>query len=174
LRHADLANQESRALEPKVIAAFARAVVALSQGAPDAPMAARHAFLLVRGSGNFNNLVRAYRAFPPLADALASIDDCRPELASAMVLAGDKDWAQRLDLSISPTSLRPTLESDLSPREGEVYELLRQGLSNKAIARALFISEATVKVHVRRILEKLGVKTRTQAALKGSPSQPSM
>ena len=172
LRHADLATQESRALEPKVIAEFARAVVALSKEDPGARTVAHEAFLLVRASSNFNNLVRAYRAFPPLADALASIDECRPELASAMIRAGDKDWAHRLGLSISPTSQRPILESDLSPREGEVYELLRQGLSNKAIARALFISEATVKVHVRRILEKLGVRTRTQAALKGRPSHP--
>ena len=50
----------------------------------------------------------------------------------------------------------------------EVYELLAQGLSNKEIAGSLFISEATVKVHVSRILEKLGVRTRTEAAVRVS------
>ena len=170
LRHADLATQASRAIEPKVIAAFAKAVVACSQGDPGADAAVHEAFLLVRSSSNFNNLVRAYRAYPPLAEVLATIDDVRPELASAMIRAGDDEWAQRLDLSISATSRRPTPESELSPREGEVYELLSQGLSNKAIAQALFISEATVKVHVRHILEKLGVSTRTQAAIKRRPT----
>lgn len=174
LRHADLALQASRAIEPKVIAQFARAVVAISQGDPGAREAAHKAFLLVQTSSNFNNLVRSYRACPPLADLLAAIDECRPELAAAMSRAGDKKWAQRLDLSISATSNRPIPESDLTPREGEVYELLRQGFSNKAIAQALFISEATVKVHVRRILEKLGVRTRTQAAVRDRPSDPAL
>lgn len=169
LRHADLATQASRAIEPRVIAQFARAVVELSQG-PDGQTAAHEAFLLVRASSNVNNLVRAYRAYPPLAEALATVNDCQPELAAAMFRAGDDKWAQRLDLSAPAAVQRPNPLGDLSPREGEVFELLRQGFSNKAIARALFISEATVKVHVRRILAKLGVSTRTQAALKGLPS----
>jgi len=53
----------------------------------------------------------------------------------------------------------------LSPREREVHELVAQGRSNREIAKTLFISESTVKVHVRHILEKLGVHTRTEAAL---------
>ena len=170
LRHADLATQASRAIEPDVIAEFARVVVALSQGDPGARAAAHEAFKLVQASANFNNLVRAYRACPPLVEVLATIDECRPDLAAVMVRAGDDTWAQRLDLSISATSQRRTSVADLSPREGEVFEQLCQGLSNKAIGRALFISESTVKVHVRSILEKLGVSTRTQAVLKGRPS----
>ena len=172
MRHVDLATRASRAIEPKVIAEFARAVVALSQEDPGARAAVRRAFVLVRTSSNFNNLVRAYRAYPPLVEVLATLDECRAELAVVMSRAGDDKWAQRVGLSVSEASQRRTSESDLSPREGEVFELLRQGLSNKAIAQALFISEATVKVHVRHILEKLGVSTRTQAALKGRPSEP--
>jgi DNA-binding NarL/FixJ family response regulator len=53
----------------------------------------------------------------------------------------------------------------LTQREREVYELLACGLSNREIGAKLFISDATVKVHVRHILEKLDAKTRTQAAL---------
>jgi DNA-binding NarL/FixJ family response regulator len=48
-------------------------------------------------------------------------------------------------------------------REAEVIELMAQGLRNREIAEAFVISEATVKVHVRHILEKLGAKSRTQA-----------
>jgi len=46
-----------------------------------------------------------------------------------------------------------------------VYELLAEGRSNIEIARALFISEKTAKVHVRNVLHKLGVQNRTQAAV---------
>jgi DNA-binding NarL/FixJ family response regulator len=53
----------------------------------------------------------------------------------------------------------------LSPREREIHELLAHGRSNRAIAKTLFISESTVKVHVRHVFEKLGVHTRTEAAL---------
>jgi DNA-binding NarL/FixJ family response regulator len=53
----------------------------------------------------------------------------------------------------------------LSPRETEVLRLLAWGQTNKEMARALAISEKTVKSHVSRILAKLGVQSRTQAAL---------
>ena len=53
----------------------------------------------------------------------------------------------------------------LSPREAEVLDLLTLGYTNKEIAKALYIAEVTVKVHVRQILRKLGVRSRTQAAL---------
>lgn len=51
----------------------------------------------------------------------------------------------------------------LSPREAEVLPLIAQGLSNLRIGEHLFISEETVKSHVRQILRKLGVSDRTQA-----------
>ncbi|HEX8101359.1 MAG TPA: response regulator transcription factor [Solirubrobacteraceae bacterium] len=53
----------------------------------------------------------------------------------------------------------------LTPREREVLALLGRGLPNKLIARDLGISEKTVKAHVTRIFEALGVSDRTQAAL---------
>src|SRR3712207_449600 len=54
---------------------------------------------------------------------------------------------------------------DLTPRELEVLELLAQGKTNPAIAEDLVISRATVKVHVERIIRKLGVSDRTQAVV---------
>ncbi|GAA2093756.1 response regulator transcription factor [Streptomyces albiaxialis] len=52
---------------------------------------------------------------------------------------------------------------DLSEREREILGQLARGLANREIARALFLSEATVKSRLRRIYDKLGVDTRTAA-----------
>ncbi|MBD2072361.1 response regulator transcription factor [Phormidium sp. FACHB-592] len=54
---------------------------------------------------------------------------------------------------------------ELSDRELEVLQLIGQGMSNQEISTALNISESTVKTHVNRILSKLNVKDRTQAAI---------
>jgi two-component system, NarL family, response regulator LiaR len=59
----------------------------------------------------------------------------------------------------------PEHPEDLTERETEVLKLLARGRANKQIAGSLFISEKTVKAHVSSILMKLGVRSRTQAAL---------
>jgi DNA-binding NarL/FixJ family response regulator len=53
----------------------------------------------------------------------------------------------------------------LTEREREVLRLLGQGFSNKEVAEALFITEGTAKNHVSSVIEKLGLRDRTQAAL---------
>ena len=58
---------------------------------------------------------------------------------------------------------RPTVE--LSSREREVLGLVAEGLPNKLIARRLEISEKTVKAHLTRVFQAIGVTDRTQAAL---------
>ena len=57
------------------------------------------------------------------------------------------------------------LTDKLSPRELEVLEGLTQGKSNKEIARDLDIREPTVKLHMKTLSRKIGVSTRTQAAI---------
>jgi DNA-binding CsgD family transcriptional regulator len=56
----------------------------------------------------------------------------------------------------------------LTPREIEVLEALAEGLSNKAIARK--ISQHTVKFHIESLFRKLGVRSRSQAVIRGLPS----
>ena len=72
--------------------------------------------------------------------------------------------AARLVEEIASTAgVRPGL--DITPHEREVLDLIARGYSNKRIALELAISEKTVKAHVGRLLAKLGVADRTQAAL---------
>ena len=51
----------------------------------------------------------------------------------------------------------------LSPREREVLGLVAEGMRNREIALALFISQSTAKVHVRNVIAKLGVRNRAEA-----------
>ena len=68
------------------------------------------------------------------------------------------------DTLLRPGERAPGLDA-LTTREREVLAELAQGRSNREIARALHVSEKTVKAHVSPVLAKLGVQDRTQAAL---------
>ena len=70
----------------------------------------------------------------------------------------------RMDETPAPSAQE--LVEPLSSRELEILALVAEGASNKEIAAQLFIAEGTVKNHVTNILGKLGVRDRTQAALK--------
>ena len=65
---------------------------------------------------------------------------------------------------LSRHETKPSI-SDLSSREQEILKLVANGDSNKEIARALIITEYTVKNHLRNILEKLHVRNRVEAAI---------
>jgi two-component system nitrate/nitrite response regulator NarL len=60
------------------------------------------------------------------------------------------------------------LAEDLTPRETEVLQLLADGLTNKAIAQRLGISDHTVKFHVNAVLGKLDAQSRTEAVVRAS------
>ena len=64
-----------------------------------------------------------------------------------------------------PADVTPRLE-DLTPRELEVLRLVTRGLTNRQIAKELYISVSTVKKSIQRIISKLNVSDRTQAAVR--------
>lgn len=76
----------------------------------------------------------------------------------------DPRAAKRLVLEMAAPRA-PERDSALSPREREVLILIARGLGNKEIARELHLSDSTVRVYVSAILSKLGLVSRTQAAV---------
>jgi two-component system, NarL family, response regulator LiaR len=60
---------------------------------------------------------------------------------------------------------KPNSSEQLTPRERQILQLVANGYANKRIARVLEIEERTVKTHVSSLLSKLGLSSRTQAAL---------
>jgi len=73
--------------------------------------------------------------------------------------------AQKLLKELSLTSNQPSSPDPLTDREVEVLKLVARGLSNQEIAETLVVSIATVYTHVSKILDKLHLASRTQAAL---------
>lgn len=86
------------------------------------------------------------------------------ELAMQLLqrLAGQR----RQDPAPKPPKRGESLPESLTPRELEVLRLLASGNTNQQIAQTLVISRGTAKIHVERIIRKLGVSDRTQAALR--------
>ncbi len=96
-------------------------------------------------------------------------DSGREDLLHAIRTVGAGRTALPTDLlrlAITPSAgPSPSDLSRLTPRESQVLELVAQGLTNKAIGRALGIGPGTVKVHVEKLIAKLNVTDRTQAAV---------
>jgi two-component system, NarL family, nitrate/nitrite response regulator NarL len=82
------------------------------------------------------------------------------------VMAGeqflDRDAMQQIVHTLAQPAEQPL---NLTPREAEVAQLVARGNRNKEIARALDISEGTVKMHLHNLYEKLGVSSRTELAI---------
>jgi two-component system, NarL family, response regulator LiaR len=94
-------------------------------------------------------------------------DTQAPELRRAIKAAasGQVQLSPQASASLVRHVRAPQPAEALTERETEVLRLLARGRSNKEIARHLQIAEDTVKVHVRHILAKLDVRSRTQAVL---------
>ena len=78
---------------------------------------------------------------------------------------GESPLDPRVARAVLARGTMPAALSGLTAREREVLALLGTGLPNKAIARRLGISEATVKAHLTRVFRHIGVTDRTQAAI---------
>jgi DNA-binding NarL/FixJ family response regulator len=100
---------------------------------------------------------------PPeqLASAVRTVASGEALLAPAITRRLIENFVQRPRAGAD----RPERLAELTERELDVFRRIARGLSNAEIAAELFLSEATVKTHVNRILTKLGLRDRTQAAV---------
>ena len=155
------AREATITLEAQTLASLCEAIVQLGTASESEPATAA-AWNVVVAGGHYDLLVGTYRAYPPLVRAFWANGEIRPALRSLFFRAQDS----ALGAALSEEQVDLGALRTLSPRELEVLELIAEGLSNKEIAERLFISLATVKVHVRHVLEKLEVRTRTEAALR--------
>ncbi len=153
----------SRRIEVSGLVPWTTAVLSRKSSRPAYRRSVLKAFRMSQKMGNLDACVAAYRACPDLLEVLAADERTRGPLKQ--LLARARDEALGAQFGISP---RQDREDALTPREREVLALVAQGLKNKEIAGMLYISEATAKVHVRKICQKLGVRTRTEAALRAT------
>jgi DNA-binding NarL/FixJ family response regulator len=106
-------------------------------------------------TGAVDMLVTTYRACPELLSVLLRSTDGR-RFRELIAFVGDGDLADAVGQPIAFEDRRVLL----SPREKDVYELLRTGRTNREIATLLVIEESTAKAHTHRIYDKLGVRSR--------------
>ena len=90
-------------------------------------------------------------------------------LLSGMIQSPEQPFQNNAVAEPKISNLR---EFNLSVREAQILGCLMHGSSNKIIARDLDITEATIKVHVKAILRKIGATNRTQAAMWASQRLP--
>ena len=144
-RWAEHAQAVSVTIEPSVIAALALALTASKP--TEFRSRVRTATALVDDRGHVNHLVLALSAQPRLLRATEELE---------LPPSSRSYTAVRLVRSRRPSDT-------LTPREYEILTMMAAGLRNREIGEQLFISEVTVKAHVRHILEKLSAPNRAAA-----------
>jgi DNA-binding CsgD family transcriptional regulator/tetratricopeptide (TPR) repeat protein len=154
-------------IETCVLVASAQAIIALVQGSGDSAVLAERAFRLALEYGNLDTFVCAYRTWPELLGTIAKASELESSLSSLLVRANDLPLARRAGLRTSSVPSR----WQLTRREQEILRLVAKGLTNREIAEQLVVAESTVKVHVRHVLRKLGVRSRTEAAIRAAMSE---
>jgi DNA-binding CsgD family transcriptional regulator len=161
---AEAALNTSIGVETAICSHCALAMGALNEGHQDSALThARAALDCAVSTGMIESFVSAYRGSPNLIVCLLQDRERHNALELVLTRAGDGQLLVGSGASGPEHSV-----TSLSPREKEVLALLAQGLTNAAIGQALFISPVTVKVHVRHIYDKLGVRSRAAAALRAT------
>ena len=152
----------TRGIEAHGLCAAVEAVCALKQRSGGLAEKCDALIEHVFSAGCVDLAVTAYRANPDLLAVLLTSNRVRDQVVYLVSRAGDAARVEALGLSLTG-KVDPV--STLSAREHEVYDLVCEGLSNADIARRLFISQSTVKVHVHHVFDKIGIRSRRALAL---------
>ena len=156
--HADKVRGLSQAVEPAVLLAAVDAICALKTHDDEAVERVTELADTAFHSGAVDILVTAYRSTPELLTVMLRADPDGARLVGLVRAAGDEDLARAVG---QPVFTGGDPREKLTRRELEVYKLLTDGLTNREIAKLLFIEESTVKVHTHHIYDKLGTRSRT-------------
>lgn len=153
--YARQASATSQSAEPQVVVALAEAILSLGDGS-NLPENLSAVLGIVAATGLVDPLVVALRTCPPLGPPITSFarDDQRADSFRPIIEHWTRLTAKRLEA--------------LTAREREVLELVASGMSNREVASQLFVSAPTVKVHLRHIYDKLGVRNRTEASARAA------
>jgi LuxR family maltose regulon positive regulatory protein len=162
--YAAAALGRSQRVEVVGVVPWIEVVMKIDAGAGDAQAAVVEALSIGRTAGNLDGFVAAYRARHEILQLAASDRARHRELRSVLSRAHDPELARRVGLRIGRQDTPTT--ANLSPRERDVLNLLVQGSTNREIGQTLFISEFTVKAHLRHVYAKMGVRSRSEAIVK--------
>jgi ATP/maltotriose-dependent transcriptional regulator MalT len=154
-------------VETLTLTSCAEAIAAVVTADENATQLAKNAYGVVRSTGGFDALVVAGRACPGLLQRIATQEDSLDTLGAMLSRANDFRLGRQIGLHLSGSPIGPVAQ--LTERELEVADLVAHGHTNRAIADRLFISESTVKVHVRHILRKLNASKRAEIAARVTP-----
>ncbi len=166
LDHASRADACTKSTETRSLSAFVRVIVAARTDKQTVAPLLADAMSFAAERYRWNGFVWAYRAYPDLLRLAATEPDLVQVIRPVLLSANDRKLAASYGIELESTRERQAeADESLTRREREVLQLAADGLSNKEIASRLFISEVTVKVHLRHIYGKLGVRNRMEAAL---------
>jgi len=165
LAYACRADSTTKSAEARALSTFARVIVAARSDSTEAIPLLTKAMKFADERQRWNQFVWSYRAYPELLTLAASEPKLALAIQPVLLLARDERLAASHGIGLEGArQSRTTPDERLTRREREVLRHVADGLSNKEIARKLFISEVTVKVHLRHTYKKLGVRNRTEAA----------
>jgi ATP/maltotriose-dependent transcriptional regulator MalT len=158
LRLASIAEHETSEVQTQCYAALARALAR-----PTRAML-RAAVKVLESTQAYDCLVCAARAHPNLLAQIAATGGS-VDLPAILRESRDSKLAAEAGIVLSAPAGGSTPVDLLTKREREVLGLICEGLTNAEIATRLFLSPATVKLHLRHVYAKLGVRSRTEAVL---------
>lgn len=154
-------RESTRAVEPLVLGRAVEAIVVLKSRQAEAGNLVEALEEAAFATGAVDLLVTGYRSSPELLAVLLRRPQ-RERIAGLIRRVGDDDLTRAIG---QPISADADPRERLTRREREVYELIRQNLTNRQIADILVISEKTVKLHAHHIYEKVGTHSRVALAM---------